>query len=303
MSPFSHERRRTLALLAALAAGGRVFGQRQGNVSLRTDLERTYVTWLQAMRSRDVSAFAAQTSQYRQMCLKNEIVSLGQEWPMAVFKSVIQAPDISRLTFVDAAEFGDAARAVYFGRVDFALDSESPVTPENPLVVRFLREGGVWKFDWIQYVNLGTDEDTRREAKSGGRKWLESEEFQLTGRYPAIPRPCKKPYQIAALSILARSCKVTVDVNQGAHIETVENNTGGRIITGGLQRGPNLLTITPVPDARAANASQLEIHILTRAETWRPAVKLWSWKPPQPNGQWLPKYEASVFVKSRVAVR
>jgi len=303
MIPFSQERRRTVALLATLATGGRLFAQRGESAALRTELERTYTTWLQSMRRKDVPAFAAQTSQYRLMCLQNEIISLGQVWPMAVFKSVIQAPDISTLTFVDAAEFGDTARAVYFGRVDFALDLESPVTPENPLIVRFLRESGIWKFDWIQYVNLGANEDTRREAKAGGRKWLETGEFQLTGRYPAIPKRCQTPYQVAALSILARSCKVTVDVNTGAHVETVENNSGGRIITGGLQRGPNRISITPVPEARSAEVPQLEISILTRAEVWRPAVKLWSWKPPQPNGQWLPKYEASVFVKSRVTVR
>jgi hypothetical protein len=301
MIPFSRERRRTVALLASLAAGGRVFGQRAGSSALRTELQNTYIAWLQAMRQKDVTAFAAHTSQYRQMCLKNEIVSMGQSWPMAVFKSVIQAPDVSRLTFVDAAEFGDTARVVYFGRVDFALETDAPVTPENPLIVRFLRENGAWKFDWIQYVNLGSDDDTRREARTGGRKWLESEEFQLTGRYPAIPKPCRKPYQIAALSILARSCKVVVDVNRGSHIETVENNTGGRIITGGLLKGPNLITITPVPSGSAA--PQLEINILTRAEVWRPAVKLWSWKPPESGGQWKPKYEASVFVKSRVAVQ
>jgi hypothetical protein len=183
------------------------------------------------------------------------------------------------------------------------LELDSPVTPENPLVVRFLRESGAWKFDWIQYVNLGSNEDTRREAKSGGRKWLEAEEFQLTGKYPAIPRRCQIPYQVAALSILARGCKVTVDVNHGAHVETVENNTGGRIITGGLQRGANLISIAPEADRHAIGVPQLEIHVLTRAEVWRPAVKLWSWKPPQPHGSWLPKYDASLFVKSRVAVR
>src|SRR5436190_8070251 len=99
MIPFSRERRRAFALLAGLAAGGRVFGQRPTAGTLRSELDHTYILWLQAMRSNDVAGFAAQTSQYRQMCLKNEIVSMGQEWPMAVFKSVIQAPDVSRLTF------------------------------------------------------------------------------------------------------------------------------------------------------------------------------------------------------------
>lgn len=304
MTSQSPDRRRALVLLASLAslaAGGRGAAQQPEAAALRAELERTYLSWLQAMRRSDVAAFATQTSRYRQMCLRNEVVSLRQPWPAAVFKSVIQAPDVSRLTFIDAAAAGDTARVVYFGRVDFALDST--IMPENPLIVRFLREDGVWKFDWIQYVNLGTDDELRRDARAGGRKWLESPEFQLAGRYPELPKPCREPYQIAGLSIIARSCRVTVDVNNGTHVETVENNTGGRVITGGLQKGANRIMITPVVGGAAKEPPQLSISILTRAESYRPSVKLWSWKPPEAPGQWLPRYEASVFVKSRAAVR
>jgi hypothetical protein len=295
----SPDRRRALLLLSSLLAAGRSFGQ--SDAALRTALERSYVNWLQAMRSSDVAAFSAYTSRYRQMCLRNEIVSMRQVWPAAVFKSVIQAPDVSRLRFMDATASGDTARLVYFGQVDFALESDI-ATPENPLVVRFLREEGQWKFDWIQYVNLGKDENVRRQIRGGGRTWLEGDEFRLSGVYPAVPRPCREPYQIAALAILARGCRVTVDVNRGAHIETVDNNTGGRIITGGLQKGANIITISPEVTAPAGTVPVLEISVLSRAEAWRPAVKLWSWKPAEAPAQWKQKYESSIFVKSRAAV-
>ena len=299
MIPTSPDRRRALLLLSSLLAAGRSIGQT--DAALRTELERTYVNWLQAMRSTDVTAFSAHTSRYRQMCLRNEVVSLRQAWPAAVFKSVIQAPDVSRLTFMDATARADTARLVYFGQVDFALESDL-VTPENPLVVRFLKEDGRWKFDWIQYVNLGRDEDLRRQIRGGGRQWLEGDEFLLSGNYPAIPRPCRVPYQVAALSIVASGCRVTVDVNKGTHLETVSNNTGGRIITGGLQKGANMVTITPVVTAGAGTVPVLEISVMSRAESYRPAVKLWSWKPPEPAGQWKEKYDSSIFVKSRAAV-
>jgi len=290
-------RRRSLTLFAALAAGGRLPAQNADGAALRSELERAYAAWRQAMRTADTAAFAAATSRYRQMCLRNEVISMRQPWPAAVFKSVLKAPDVSRLTFLDATATGDTARAVYFGRVDFALDAGN--VAENPVVLRFLREGSVWKFDRIQYVNLGTDDSQRQEARTGGRQLLQGEDFQLTGTYPAVPRACREPYQIAALRILATSCTVTVDVNQGAHLETVENNTGGRIITGGLQKGYNVLAITPAADLTARNPPQLEITVLTRRDASAPAVKLWSWKPAEPPAEWKRKYDASVFVKSK----
>ena len=84
MTPLPFHRRRALALLASLAAGRRVYGQRPEAAVLRSELERTYVSWLQAMRRSDMAAFATQTSRYRQMCLRNEVVSLRQPWPAAV---------------------------------------------------------------------------------------------------------------------------------------------------------------------------------------------------------------------------
>ena len=285
-------------LFTALAAGGKLCGQE--GAALRAELERTYATWLQAMRTKDMATFASSTCRYRQMCLRNEVVSLRQPWPAAVFKSMIQAPDINRLSFLEATAVGDMGRAIYFGKVDLGLDAGS--TPENPLILRFLRENGTWKFDRIQYVNLGNDEAARAEAKGGGHEWLKGEEFEMTGRYPAVPAACREPYQIAALRILATSCRVTVNVNQGAHIETVENNTGGRIITGGLQKGYNLISITPVADLKAKTAPELQVNILTRREAYSKPEKAWSWKPPEAPAQWKAQYSASVFVKSRAAM-
>ena len=94
-----------------------------------------------------------------------------------------------------------------------------------------------------------------------------------------------------------------MDVNRGTHIETVENNTGGRVITGGMQKGANLLTITPVAAGTPESPAQLSITVLTRTESYRTSTKLWTWKPPEPAGKWLPKYEASIFVKSRTSIR
>jgi hypothetical protein len=48
---------------------------------------------------------------------------------------------------------------------------------------------------------------------------------------------------------------------------------------------------------------ELSVRILTRTQSYRPAAVLWSWKPPEPSARWQAKYDASVFVKSRVTVQ
>ena len=70
-----------------------------------------------------------------------------------------------------------------------------------------------------------------------------------------------------------------------------------------MQKGANLITITPVPSGTPERPAKLNITILTRTESYRPSTKLWTWKPPEADGKWLTKYEASVFVKSRTSIR
>jgi hypothetical protein len=63
--------------------------------ALRASLERVYVQWLQAMVQKDITRWASVTSRYRQMCLRNQVVSLKQPWPRAVFTS-FSVPPTSR---------------------------------------------------------------------------------------------------------------------------------------------------------------------------------------------------------------
>jgi hypothetical protein len=276
---------------------GRGEGSAPVDGTLRGVLERVYIGWSEAMRRSDLTGFSRHTSRYRQMCLRNEVISLRQPWPRAVFRGIVQAPPLQGLNCVDAAEHGDTARLAYFGRVDFGLEAGGG---ENPVVLRFLREPDGWKFDWIQYVNLGRDEAARQAVRRGDRKWLESPQFQLTGIYPEVPKPCREPYQVAGLSVVAAGCRVTVELNGGVHRETVENDTGGRVITGGLQKGVNSVVIQPAV-LPGANAVRLQVAVLTRQGS--AARELWKWSPPDPAERWKGRYDASIFVRSAAAVR
>ena len=64
MPPSFIDRRRTLFLLASLATGGRAAARDGDTEQLRLELERTYVSWLQAIRRSDVGRLTRGESQH-----------------------------------------------------------------------------------------------------------------------------------------------------------------------------------------------------------------------------------------------
>ena len=269
--------------------------------SLRLSLERVYIQWLQAMMQRDAVRWAAVTSRYRQMCLRNQVVSLKQPWPKAIFNSFFRPPDLMKLQFVDAAESGPVARLVYFGRVDFGF-VEGEITPENPLMLHFLKEDGAWKFNTLQYINLGSDDDLKREIRAGGRMWLERDDFLLDSTPPEPPRSCPEPYQVATISVLAVGCRAEVELNSGLHRETVENTSAEHVIIGGLRKGANKITVRPtLRPLGYPGPPRLEIIVMARTgNPERPTARLLNWK--IPAGTWKESYDLSVWLKSAAAV-
>ena len=268
---------------------------------LRSTLERLYIQWLQAMVQKDITRWAAATSRYRQMCLRNQVVSLKQPWPRAIFQSFFRPPDLLKLQFVDASASGAAARLVYFGRVDFGF-TEGEVTPENPLILHFLKEDGSWKFNTLQYVNLGHDDVLKREIRAGGRAWLERDDFRLDPAPPEMPRPCPEPYQVATLSVAAAGCRAEIEVNGGPHRETVENTSADHVIIGGLRKGANKVTVRPtLSPIGHPGPPRLEITVIARTgNPARPTARLLSWK--IPAGTWKESYDLSVWLKSAASL-
>ncbi len=264
---------------------------------LQGTLERVYIQWLQSMIQKDVAAWAKVTSRYRQMCLRNQVVSLKQPWPRAVFTAFFQPPDLAQLKFIDAAESGAEGRLVYFGRVDFGF-VEGEITPENPLMLHFLKEEGTWKFNSIQYVNLGPDNVLKREIRAGDRAWLQRDDFLLDPTPRIIPKPCAEPYQVGNLSVIAHGCRVGIEVNGGPHRETLENTNSDIIIIGGLRKGANKITVWPtLRPIGQPGPPRLEIVVLARTgNPARPIARLLSWKIPQEK--WKESYDLGVWLKS-----
>ncbi|MES2708067.1 MAG: hypothetical protein V4726_15855 [Verrucomicrobiota bacterium] len=289
------------SLLAALSAAGPGALRARGQESaLRSALDQVYVQWLQAVGQKDVVRWGSVTSRYRQMCLRNQVVSLQQPWPQAIFRSFFRAPSLNQLKFIDASASGAVGRLIYFGRVDFGF-VEGEITPENPLMLHFLKEDGNWKFNTLQYVNLGGDDVLKRDIRAGGKEWLNREDFVLDSIPPVMPKPCPFPYQVATISVLANGCRVTVEVNDGLHQETIENTSADHVIIGGLRKGVNKITVYPLPSpVGQAGPPDLRIKVLAKTGNPRsPYAKLLDWK--IPPGEWKKTYDLNVFLKSAVS--
>lgn len=300
----NHSSRRTVfrwsLLAASLVAGVPISSLALStDRSLRADLEGVYVDWLQAVGQKDAIRWAAATSRYRQMCLRNQVVSLKQPWPQAVFQSFFRAPALDGLKFIDATASDEVARLVYFGQVDFGF-SDSEVAPENPLMLHFLKEDGRWKFNTLQYVNLGGDDALKRDIRTGGKTWLSREDFTMDTKAPAMPKPCPVPYQVATISVMANGCRATVEVNDGLHQETIENTTADHVIIGGLRKGANKIMVYPLPSpVGQTGAPQLQLRVQARTGNPNaPYARLLTWK--IPDGEWKKSYELSVWLKSAV---
>ena len=286
-----------LVVLHALCFTERAAGQ--FDKQLAQKLESVYASYRQALTQQDTTAWLKQTSRYRQMWLRNQVVSQGLPWPRAVLELALKPPSFGGLKAVDASEQGDTARLTYYGKIDFGIPGEA--APENVLVVWFLKEGTDWKYNTIQYANLNNDPELKAKIAAGDRAFLQQPEFKLTGTYPTVPKPCETPYHVARLQVLATGCKATVTVN-GTNEETFDQAAANRIIIGGLRKGPNKVLIAAQPTAGTdPTKATLSIEILIpTGNPAKPENSVFKWKL-EPGKTVLP-YEGTVWGASKVSV-
>jgi hypothetical protein len=227
------------------------------------------------------------------MSLRNEIVSAGLAWPKALFDLALMPPDIIPLKALDTRVIGPTARIVYFGNADFGI--QDAVAPENLLVLHFLKEGDAWKFNTAQYVNI-TDPEQRKKTAAGDLSPLSSPEFGVTGAYPELPKPCAAPYQVAKLNITALGGRIKATVN-GQSYDPVQDTLTSRIIIGGLNKGPNKLSIEPVATDSAATKRQIQVTITVPTAPGQPEREIFKWEP-KPDEK-LGTQEHAVWVQSK----
>jgi len=290
---------RLLTALTALALS--VLPARADDQTLRRELDRAYSTWRDAIVTRSVAGWQSATATPRQMSTRNLIVSQQQPFPAALFALPMRPPETSTLRFVKVQSAGDTANLIYFGKVDIGIADPSEI-PENVLLLKFIKEGGAWKFDTTRLINLAPAPEVRAALKNGGDSAFFSEpEFAPSGVVPPVAKACPAPDRIGVLQVASFGYETQAVVNDFA-VGKVENNAEEHIIIGGLRDGANPLTLQvktlPIPKD-ATRTLEISALILTGFQE-KPTVTVFRWKP---EGSTVPETVKLTIFVNKITLR
>ena len=273
-----------LTFLLAILAGKFCFGQSQAlpparhEPSMQAELETVYNQWRAAMLVKNVKAWENSVAMYRRNETRNRIVSQKQPFPQALFDSQIEPPTLGNLTFLSALTRRDTASAVYFGKPNFGVDNPNEIR-NVLLVLRFLKEGGVWRFDNNRIVRLGQNTDVLHQLRLGQMDFLKGPEFQPLDEIPAIPQPVKAPELIAEAWVRSIGFETEIFIN-GHRLGKIKDNIGKELVPGGVSRGNNRVQLRVKKIKPAAEVPhRLEIAIYAAANPGEKADKVFQFGP------------------------
>lgn len=269
-----------LTLFGFLSILSSSFGQ-GSDAALRVTLEKAYLNWRDAMIRKDAQAWAAAITHYRQVVMRNSIVSERKAFPEAVFAAEVTPPALNGLRLLEAQAVGQTAHLVYFGKIDLGQDPE--LLQDNILKLKFLNDNGVWKFDSNRISSLSNALDVRKALQAGQRPdFLDSPEYTPPGNAPAVPPLCRVPDYKAGYKVQSYGYETTISMN-GFQYDAVRDGIAQEIITGGLVKGPNEITlnIKPVPVPEGEKASlQIRVYILS-SDPEQPGSEVLRWVAPE----------------------
>lgn len=254
-------------------------GQTSG-ADLKKTLETAYQGWRDAMMRGDAPAWAASITQYRQVMVRNQIVSERRNFPGAVFEIPIKPPALEGLRLLEAQAVGTTAHLVYFGPVDMGQDSEK--IPDSILKLKFHFEGGAWKYDSNRFTSLDHVPEVRKSLQEGKKPdFLDTPEYTPPGSMPPPPALCRVPDYKAGFKLQSFGYETRLRMN-GFDYDPVEDELDQQIITGGLVKGQNEITLTlkPVPPPEGQKAAmQIRIYKLGTDDD-KPGTEMFRWEAP-----------------------
>ena len=274
----------TLILSFFLSAGTTLAEQARPDPTLRPTLENTYQAWHNAMVSKDFARWEEVTAFSRQMEIRNIIISQKLPFPETFFADPLEAPTLTGLIGLGVLSTGQTATSTYFGKADFGgTPKDGPI--DNLIVLHFLREDGIWKFDRLRVVKTGNDSELLLQIRNADFSFLLGEEFQPTPQLPPVPQPVKAPDLIAEAWVDASGYKVNIVVN-GYETGTFSNVKTAELILGGVRQGNNQITITTESMGDVSGGvPKVEVAIYAADTPETEATRVFHYKPALPDAQ------------------
>ncbi|MFT3990672.1 MAG: hypothetical protein QM680_04605 [Luteolibacter sp.] len=237
--------------------------------SLRTPLESTYNAWRASILRQDASTWQRVTAPYRQVEVKNRILSEKRPFPASVFALPTPPPALEGLKFLQAKEKGATAKAAYFGKIDFGVGG----TPsDNLLVLSFVKGGGGWLYDRADFVNLSALPQVRKELAAGDVGYLnETPEAQPSGVVPPTPIAVNGVKYIAKVYVFCPGREVKVQVNKISH-HRFANAKEADIVIGGARDGSNEVqfAVQKLEGGKGNEAMTIRVYLMSQVAGVQP---------------------------------
>ncbi|MDF1825442.1 MAG: hypothetical protein P1U68_12420 [Verrucomicrobiales bacterium] len=250
----------------------------QSDPALRPTLESAFQAWRAAIASNNLAQWEAATAYSRQIEIRNRIVSQKLPFPQALFDDPIGTPGLEGLIALGVFSTGNTATSTYFGKANFGA-ADGVAVSDNILVLHFLREEGVWKFDNLRIVKIGNDAEILLQIRNSDFSFLNDIEFQPTAQLPLVPQPVNTPDYVAEAWVDATGYEVTIEVN-GHPTGTFTNIKRSELVMGGVRNGQNVIRLTTKRLKNTGAATpKVEVAIYAASDPASPADRVYHYRP------------------------
>jgi hypothetical protein len=212
---------------------------------LSNELQAVFKKWSQAMQEQNRELWEETTAKYRQIGIRNMIVSQKKNWPGALFESSVSPPDISAMKFARMMIKGVTAQLVYFGSPDFGVEEDAEI-PDGLLFLMFIREKSGWKFTTSRFMGLDGAEEIATAAGKADYSFLDAAHFAPPGKVPPLPKLCPLPEVVGYIEIVSIGYDTQASIAERSQ-HAVINNVHRGLIIGGLKAGINPIFIETKP--------------------------------------------------------
>jgi hypothetical protein len=212
---------------------------------LSNELQDVFRKWSQAMLDEDRKLWEQTTARYRQIGIRNMIVSQKKRWPGALFESPVNPPNVSAMQLARTMIKGVTAQLIYFGRPDFGVEEDAEI-PDGLLFLMFIREKSSWKFSTSRFMGLDGSGEITAAAEKGDYSFLDAAHFAPPGKVPPLPKLCPRPEIVGYIEIVSIGYETQANIAERSR-HTVINNVHKALIIGGLKAGINQIFVETKP--------------------------------------------------------